>query len=443
MDLSQWNLLGRRKNAAVCAALASIIDEGGASDEDFTADERSEALADAVLARVAALNAAGDWREARARFDPAHRPFIPHMDGGGLRAVVILGPDHFLVRRRSDVLRIDGDTVQVLDDVGAFAISRDRRWLVLATARGLVVQRDLGGRAQWTIAWPEGGAVDPRRLESLDIANDGTSLVFASDTVGIWSLQRGTWIRVAPRPGVGDVNDDDDDEAGELPNADARCDIQVGSYARLRAAMVGQIGIDGTHAAISPDGRLIAYGWQDAIDGHHVDRMVPGGLEPLGTIAPRSDYPYFVRFTDDSTRVLSNSRHRLSGVTVSPAVASLGGDEAVPTTDEYLRAYAIALMPGALFGRGEPVAWIGGAGWSHAAPLGGGKPVFTQFLGSVLNGSDYDPVSNRVAVASDSGMLHVLDPSTEAEPGRERGYRPRRELYRWILWDHLEAPIRW
>jgi len=40
-------------------------------------------------------------------------------------------------------------------------------------------------------------------------------------------------------------------------------------------------------------------------------------------------------------------------------------------------------------------------------------------------------------------VLHVIDPWTRAEPGRERGYRPRRELYRWIFWDTLKTPIRW
>ena len=103
----------------------------------------------------------------------------------------------------------------------------------------------------------------------------------------------------------------------------------------------------------------------------------------------------------------------------------------------------MALLPGAPFGQQAPVAWMGGAGWSHAAALGGGKPVFTHLLGSALRSFDYDPVSRRVAVASASGVLHVLDPFAEAEPGRERGYHPRRELFRWIFWETLDQPVRW
>jgi hypothetical protein len=148
--------------------------------------------------------------------------------------------------------------------------------------------------------------------------------------------------------------------------------------------------------------------------------------------------------------VLSNTRHIYEGVTVCATIDSLRGIEAygdlpdeTPHIDEYLRAYGLCILPGALLGQEDGVAWIGGAGWSHAAPLGGGKPAFTQLLGSSLHAFDYDPVSRRVAIASASSMLHVLEPARAATPGRARGYRPRHEVYRWIFWDTLEAPIRW
>lgn len=474
MDLSEWQKIGRAKCTAVCKAFETIIDDDGGSDEDFTEDERPENLANAVLKRVVALNASGEWRKARTELDPAHGPFIPHMNQTGLNAVVILGTDRFLVRRDTEVLLIDGDKVETLPGVGAFAISRDRRWLVLAKAEGLVITRNLAGPPLKTIPWPKDLAVDPSALETLDIANDGTTIVFASDVVGIWLVQSVAWTQLAPRPGVGDATaddddtddddtddneededdedaDDEDDDAGDEDDDDdgAACGIRVGTYAELRAELGSALGIDRTHAAVSPDGQLVAYGWQDASDGHYVDRVTGGTLQPLGTIAARSDYPYAVKFTDDSRMVLSNSRHMENGITTCTAIAAIGkkseedDEDETPAADEYLRTYGIALMPGALFGKSEPVAWLGGAGWSHCVPLGGGKPVFTQFLGSALYAFDYEPASKRVAVASASGMLHVLDPTREAELGRERGYHPRHELYRWIFWDGLEKPIRW
>lgn len=430
MDLSEWQKVGRAKSAAVCKAFEDIIDNDAESDEDFAEDERPESLANAVLKRVVALNKAGEWRKARTELDPAHQPFIPHMNETGLNAVVILGPDRFLVRRDEEVLLLDGDDVEVLEGVGAFAISRDRRWLVLAKNEGLVITRDLAGPPSKTIPWPdEVDDVDPTTLETLDIANDGSSIVFASDVVGIWLVQKTDWTKLAPRDGVGISDDDDEDDEDDEEDSD------------------DGLGIDRTHVAISPDGQLVAYGWQDAFRGHYVDRVTGGRIESLGHIAARSDYPYRTKFTDDSKQVLSNSRHMENGSTVCVKIADLGkeddDEEEVQATDDYLRAYAIALLPGAMFGKSEPVAWIGGAGWSHGVTLSGGKPVFTHLLGSALYAFDFDPVSKRVAVASASGTLHVLDPSKEAELGRERGYHPRHELYRWVFWDGLDEPIRW
>jgi hypothetical protein len=390
------------------------------SDEDFTEDERSSELADAVLAEVVALNAAGKWREAHERFDVAHGPFIPHMEQTeqGLTAVVLLGPDSMLVRRGDStddgsVLHIDGDAITPLEGVVGFALARDRRCLALATQEGIVVSEGFRAAKGPTIAWPE---AEPIRPASFGISNDGRSLVIASDEAGVWLAKGEKWTRLVPRDGVGD-------------DEESRPDV--------------------INAAISPDGRYVAYGWQDA-PGHYVEGIPGTGLERVGVIATVSDYPYYVHFTDDSKRLLSNTRHMQGGVTVCATIESLRGTEeydelpeGTPHTDEYLRAYGLCLLPGALFNREDAVAWIGGAGWSHAAPLAGGKPVFTQFLGSTLNAFDYEPVSRRVAVASASGMLHVLEPARAAVSGRARGYRPRHEMYRWIFWDTLEAPIRW
>jgi hypothetical protein len=203
------------------------------------------------------------------------------------------------------------------------------------------------------------------------------------------------------------------------------------------------------HAAVAPNGQYVAYGWQDA-PGHYVEEISGKSLQRVGVVGTVSDYPYHVLFTDDSKRLLSNTRHMQSGVTVCATIESIRGAEEyedlpddTPRTDEYLRAYGIGLLPGHLFGKEEFIAWIGGAGWSHAAPESGGKPVFTQFLGSALQAFDYDPASKIAAVASESGVLHVVDPASVAERGRARGYKPRNELYRWIFWDTLKTPIRW
>ncbi|HRL30317.1 MAG TPA: hypothetical protein PKV30_08650 [Ottowia sp.] len=445
-DFDAWNQIGREKAQRVCSALEAIIDRGEEGDgEDFTDDERSEEFADAVLDEVVALNEAGQWQHARSRFDPAHMPFVSHMGDVGLHAVAILGPERFLVRLDDEVLHIDGGEVTPVAGASMFALSRNRRWLVLATTDGLIVSPGFGAEPRQTVAWPEGLAVEPDTVRTLDVADDGRTLALASDQFGIWLVKDGAWTALAPRPGVGD---DEADESDHAASADAvrnlgteACPVFFGSYAELKARLGGPLGLDAAHAAVSPDGQWVAYGWQDA-PGHYVDRVTATAIEPQGQIAARSDYPYQLRFTDDSGQLLSNSRYRNAGVTVCQDLAALASGDA-PQTDDYLRAYGLAELPGGRYGLAEPVAWIGGAGWSHAAPLGGGQPVFTHFLGSALRGYDFDPASGRVAVASASGVLHVLDPFAEAEPGCERGYRPRRELFRWIFWETLDEPIRW
>lgn len=456
IDLEAWNLIGCAKARRVCAALEAIIDRDEEVDEDLVEDERSEELADAVLDEVVALNKAGQWQQARSKFTPAHRPFNSHMGDLGLHAVVLLGPERFLVRLGDEVLHVDGDQVVAIEGASMFAIARNRRWLVIATSEGLAVHHvpdipaSILASPQRIIHWPDGVEVDPASVRTLDIADDGLSVVLASDAFGIWFARGNAWTVLAPRPGVGDDEKGDEDEdsdegADEVRNLGTEaCPVYIGSYAQLRSRFGGPLGLDLAHAALSPDGRFVAYGWQDALSGHYVDRVTESSIEPLGRIEARSDYPYAVRFTDDSQKVLSNSRHGVGGVTVCLDLSSLanGLDEA-SQTDEYLRAYGMALLPGSHFGLEEPVAWIGGAGWSHASPLSGGKPVFTHLLGSALQAFDFDPVCGRVAVASASGVLHVLDPFCEAADGQERGYHPRRELFRWLFWETLDKPIRW
>lgn len=413
MDTKSWNAIGRAKNERVCDAFEEIIDRGGSSNEDLTGDERDEDLADAVLAEVVALNEAGRWREARESFDPAHRPFIHHMEetDAHLTAAIILGADAFLVRRgdwdeEGPVLYIDGDTITELPGIEGFAISRNRQWVALAGPEGVIVSEGFRTTPSRTIAWP---VEDPIRPNSFGISDDGRKVVIANDEVGVWLLDGEAWTKLMPRKDIGD----DDDAAPDV-----------------------------VHAAISPDGNFVAYGWQDA-PGHYVDDVSKAKPKLHGVVGTVSDTPYNVHFTDDSKSLLSNTRHMQSGVTVCATLESLRGTEEyddVPEgsahTDEYLRAYGMVLLPG-------DIAWIGGAGWSHAAPLGGGKPAFTHLFGSTLNAFDYDPKSKRAIVASASCMLHVVDPHSAADRGRERGYKPRRELYRWIFWDSLKKPIRW
>jgi hypothetical protein len=444
MDLGQWNKRGRGTNARVCEILDDVIDRGKPG-KPFPADDREKELADAVLAEVVALNAAGRWQEARAKFDPAHAPFVGHMEGTvlqGITQAVFLGPDAFLVRLGDEtqdvqVFHLEGGKVEALPGVLGFCISRDRRHLALATRESVLVYAGWKGEVVARMPWPDDKPICPWRMS---VSDDGTTVTLGNDALGLWlcrqvAKQKPKWVKLAPRDGLlasdeaDEDEDQDDDEDEDEDDGDT---------------------IDVLHAAISPDGGFVALGWQDA-PGHVIEKIGDDlSLERWAMVEPRSDYPYHVLFTDDSSHALFNSRHMQSGVTVYASLSSLkglGAYEDLPDdchdTDEYLRAYGMVLLPKEVEAQNEPVAWIGGQGWSHAAPLSGGKPAFTHLFGSSLHAFDYDPASKRALVGSASGMLHVLDPFARADEGTAQGYHPRRELYRWIFWDTLKHPIRW
>ena len=432
METTKWNAAGREANRAVCRILEGVIDDGKPG-APFPKDARSAELANAVLAEVVALNAAGRWREARERFDPAHAPFVPHMEKTelqGLTEAVILGPDAFLVRQGDDtenvrVLHLDGDAVRSVEGAVGFAISQDRRHLALATQEGVHVTAGLFGARVATLAWPKNEPICSWRMS---VSDDGQSVVLGNDTAGLWLGRAGgkdreaKWIKLAPREHL--MGPDDDESYDE---------------------------IDVLHAALSPDGRFVAFGWQDA-PGHVIERIGDDlSLERWAVVEGKSDYPYNALFTSDSKAVLLNSRHMQSGVTSYAPLEVLKGlgayedlpDDGVFLPEEYLRAYGMVVLPTEVDGGKDPLVWVGGQGWSHAAPVRGGKPTFTHSFGSSLHAFDFDPVSKRAVVASASGMLHVLDPFARDEHDREQGYRPRREVYRWIFWDTLATPIRW
>jgi len=257
MDERAWNEIERAKAERVCKAFEDILDRDGNAEEDFEEDRRSETDADAILDEVVRLNEAGKWQEAHERFSTAHLPFVPHMDktAQGFTAAVILGPDSFLVRRGEwhedgPVLHIDGDTVNELDGVLGFALSRDRKHLALATNEGVIVSEGFKGKRSPTIAWPDD--VEPIRPHSFGIANDGRTLVIANDEVGARVFHDGKWDTL-----IANADDEEDDE-------DER---------------------DVVHAAVSPDGRSVAWGWEDR-PGHYVQRIGGKKIKRVGAAGP-------------------------------------------------------------------------------------------------------------------------------------------------------------
>lgn len=193
-----WNEKGR-KVAKINSAEIAAFHTGQKSQPDLHEDRRPHAQALAVLDKVVALNHAGRWPEARQSFDPAHVPFTPLMEDElnyGLSLAAILDGDRFLVRKGSayqspNCVLIDGEECNVLPDIHAFAVSRNRDYLCLISDNGdIEVRATLDSPALFKTRWPDQGFFCPAGLpetlrkmwddrptapsiDSLSLSNDG------------------------------------------------------------------------------------------------------------------------------------------------------------------------------------------------------------------------------------------------------------------------------
>ena len=101
--------------------------------------------------------------------------------------------------------------------------------------------------------------------------------------------------------------------------------------------------IDMCHAAVSPDGRLIACGEQD---GRH--RIFNAQGELIDSIGPHGEYPHHAAFFADGQHVALNACHFYNGGTIAVDVNALGSIDtdfyeehpAVQVIDSSARVYA-------------------------------------------------------------------------------------------------------
>lgn len=429
IDLSDWNRLGRAHCAEMSARLRAFH-EGAADEVKFDDDPRSPELAEAVLEEVRCLNREGSWLHVRARFDPAHEPFIPSLDtrGRNLPCAIILGPDTFLVRlgtayQGGDMLHIDGDTIRPLPGILAAAMSPDRSALLIATEAGVEVRPSLDRPASASLAWPGEWR---ERVDHLAVSNDGGTVAVADDELGVWvgRLNGGEagWTCVHP----------------EAPMLAELQDEEPGEEVSWNDSM--------THVGLSADGRFIGYGSQGY--GHFVDRIEPNGeIVRHAFVDAASSYPHNACLSADGSFVAFNSCHLYNGATLALPTGPIrdrevGHDDSVARMiNPYLRVYASIWLPEDAAGASTGAFALAGSGFlSCVTPEG--RVLFEQGFGSSASAIDYCPVSRRLLLSSYSGFLHVFDVDAVESPDRVIGYDARRELYRWVLWKGIE-PFRW
>lgn len=423
----EWNAQGRSHFAQCSEALTAYYE----SEKPFRwgDDPRPLDKAKAVLSEVITLNEQGEWQSARARFDPAHEPFIPILgeQAQSISCVTVLGPDTCVLRlgteyQSSNAIHISDGQVTLLDDVLAVAASRNHAWLVVVQSDGFHIKQSWGGEDHAILPWP----LNATRLNNLRISDNGCRIAFARDDLGVWlgDVAMGAWRRFHPT----------DESLEEL-----RLEYEEPDY-EWSSSMV--------HCDLSPNGQYLAFGTQDY--GHDVYRIDDGlGDQSWCSVCPDIDYPHNACFSDDGQYLALNGCHFYNGITLSIDVLASQGfikpdydpDPHTTAIDHMLRVYASTWLPAEATGLDTGAFVLAGSGVMTAVTPAG-TVLFSQYFGSSASSIDYCHRSRRLFLGSYSGILHVFDIDKLATPEQAFGYKPRRELYRWTFWKDYPA-FRW
>jgi hypothetical protein len=460
-----WNETGRAYYAEYSRRLGVYYGDGDQSIDLDMNDPRSEALGKRVMAAVIDYNQKGQWQRAREQFDPAYSPLFPLIKKSDchLGFVAILGPDELLVKNgaawKTDgvTYHLKGGDKTIVPDVRGLHRSRNRNHLVLARGKALEIHDARTAAANKfaqpvaTIPWPdlsifrpegmnEGQAADWQALddddlqiEQLGMSDDGMRIVVSCYRQGILLASR--------HPG---------EPAWQLVMPDGRDPYWWDNGVAPSAG-------DMTHVAISPDGKRLA--WGDQSSPHFVAEIADDGVPAwYATVGNRSEYPHYACFSDDGRYVALNSCHFYNGSTISfdcqgnrgVKLEAYEDHPQAPCIDGSLRVYAATWVgkPVLEAAYGKPVRNPGGfvlAGNGIFRIVGATSGLASvQGFGSSASAIDYCHESNRLALTSFSGFVHLYDPLADELPGRIDGMRPRREIARWAMWDHLpHGPVRW
>ncbi|WP_315792984.1 hypothetical protein [Paenibacillus sp. BIC5C1] len=190
--------------------------------------------------------------------------------------------------------------------------------------------------------------------------------------------------------------------------------------------------IDMGHAAVSRDGRWIAYGSQ--VSNHMVlDRE----QNKTYSLYPESSYPHYAVFTADSLKVWFNACHFYNGATIQVQLEMIDGNESKedwPVMDESARVYAAVELDAGIV--------LGDAYGYLYCVNGDGQEVWRHFVGSTIYSLASSPDQSKLAVGTFGGMLHILDLHSDQMDEYAIGTGTLREIERFVLWRG-EEPLRW
>lgn len=455
-DFSYWNQMGRNIATRNSEALTAFH-EGRSSEPEFAEDPRGRDLAEKILLQVVTLNARGRAAEARARFDPAFYPFITEIreSGRAFTYCAILGDSEFLVQQetandKTVTWHINDDEVQQIDNISGFAWSRNRQFFLTAFQDGsLAIGSGFGAKGSVRIAAPTGTDFIPKGLSRRFTENFGTptsdadylQLAVSDDGLKILLCDRQRGVLLLENKGA--------EWAPQLlfPSTKFGLEEQMPEAGEMHEKFIHPL--DMLHAALSPDGKFVAFGAQES--GHFIVRLSENEAPSLyATLGYISEYPHNACFSDDSKHVAFNSCHFYNGVTFSCELDRVAGLNTEPYVEhetqtilnDYLRVYASAFLPKSNTRDGTGAFLLLGPGFT-ACVTPKGELLWELGYGASVGVVDVCPENGRILIASSAGIVHLIDPAQPQSPMIFAGYNAPQELRRWIFWDTLNQPIMW
>lgn len=413
----------RALNDFVARGLAGGFDEAG----EEPVDPRTPELGAQVVDVVREANAAGAWRELRARFPTAHAPFIDFLKEKSVtfrsvrfiddtRVVAAVGsawrPEAVLV------LDFDGEVAHAPGGALDVGSSPDRGHFALLYDDHVLVTEGWGGAEVGRFPRPRGdeGVVEgvetfgddepPASVHEMVVLPGGNAVAMAT-SCGVFLTSAEGVRRLSP----------DAEQLAEIVAAGGDDD---GPY---------EVRTDMTHVAVHPGGALIACGHQSS---QHELRAPDGTL--VAAFGPLfSEYPHHAAFSPDGERAIFNSCHFYSGATIIARVEELRGlrlpewaeDARLLPLQGGARVYASSFHEGAYL--------LGDAHGYVRAMYGSGDFAWQHFTGSSLGGIDVSPDGRRLAVGTYAGFLSLCELDEAPDPF-QIGTGPFRERIRYVRW---------
>jgi hypothetical protein len=330
-------------------------------------------------------------------FPPSYEAFEYEDIGRSIQPALYVD-DGILARIDGRVHRIHDETVELVPDVIAFGRSRDRKHIAVAYGDRIEIRGGLQRAAHATLPLPK----DFGAILTIDVFPDGARALVATD--------RGVFV-VSER-GTETIHGGEDDM----------------SY---------------VHAALSPDGRIIACGDQDS--AHLLFTSEGGRFVLAAEVEPASSYPCFAMFHDTQPNVCLSSCHFGGSASIAMELGLLknkkkkalrfsAGDDRVVCIDDRRWMYCgISREKGYLLGDRSGYAWLFAFD---------GQLLAYYHVGSTMESMDVNAESTRILYGTCAGLLVEFDrTSKEKDLYRVRSFDQGKEIRRWVFWKGFPSLV--